>query len=76
MADSDKIVLLKAFDLAIDANLAKTKLDAHDIPCFLSNENGIYPIPINSMLGVRLMVFKNDVDKANEILNDESDRLK
>jgi hypothetical protein len=75
MADSDKIVLLKTFDLAIDADLAKAKLDAHGIPCFLSNENGVYPIPTNSMFGVRLMAFKNDVDKANEILNDESDRL-
>jgi hypothetical protein len=73
MEENDKIVLLKAFDLAIDANLAKTKLDAHGIPCFLTNENmaGIYPIPVSTHFEVRLMVFENDVLRANEILNDQ-----
>jgi DNA-directed RNA polymerase subunit RPC12/RpoP len=73
MEENDKIVLLKTFDLAIDANLAKTKLDAHGIPCFLANENmaNVYVLPVNILFGVRLMVFKNDVDRALEILNDQ-----
>lgn len=70
-----KIVLLRTFDLVVEAGLAKAKLDAHGIPCFISNEMGVYPIPTNSMFGVRLMVFQNDVAQANEILNDQSENL-
>jgi hypothetical protein len=74
MDSTQKIVLLKSFDLAIDAGLAKAKLDAHGIPCFISNESGVYPIPTNSMFSVRLMVFQNDMEKANEILLDQSEQ--
>ena len=71
--DKEKIVLLKTFDLAIDASLAKTKLDAHGIPCFLTNENmaGVYPIPVSHHFSVRLMIFDSDADKAIAILSDE-----
>jgi hypothetical protein len=69
---NDKIVLLKTFDLVIDAGLAKAKLDAHGIPCFLTNENNAYALPINPHFSTRLMVFKNDVDRAHEILDDQS----
>ena len=75
MEENDKIVLLKTFDLVIDADMAKAKLDAHGIRCFLVNEGGVYPIPINPMFGVRLMVFNHDVVLANQILDDDSDRL-
>jgi hypothetical protein len=71
MSDSDKIALLKTFDLVIDAGLAKTKLDAHGIPCFLTNENNAYALPINPHFSTRLMVFKNDVERAHEILDDQ-----
>jgi Putative prokaryotic signal transducing protein len=73
MEENDKIVLLRTFDLAIDANLAKTKLDARGIPCFLTNENmaNVYVLPVNPLFGVRLMVFKNDLDNAKEILSDQ-----
>ena len=73
--ENDKIVLLKTFDLVIDANLAKAKLDAHGIPCMLMNENtaSLYPIPVNLLFGVRLMVFKNDVEQAIEILNEQTE---
>jgi hypothetical protein len=71
MSDSDKIVLLKTFELVIEAGLAKAKLDAHGIPCFLTNENNAYALPVNPHFSTRLMVFKNDVDRANEILDDQ-----
>jgi hypothetical protein len=72
MEENDKIVLLKTFDLVIDAGLAKAKLDAHGIPCFLTNENNAYALPINPHFSIRLMVFQNDVASAHEILNEES----
>lgn len=72
---NDKIVLLRTFDLAIDANLAKTKLDAFGIPCFLNDENlaNLYPMRTNFGMGVRLMVFENDVQRSIEILSDQSE---
>lgn len=70
---NDKIALLKTFSLAIEASMAKSKLDAYGIPCFLVNEDsaGIYAIPVNLSLGVRLMVFEEDIERANEILNEQ-----
>ncbi len=35
----DKIIIYTAFDNVIAANIAKTKLDAYGIPCFLTEEN-------------------------------------
>lgn len=67
----DEIVVFEAYDTVILANLAKTKLDAYGIPCFLSDENfvGLYPIRNEVFPGVRLHIFKKDIDRAREILN-------
>ena len=46
MNESDnEIVVFQHFDNAIEANIAKTKLDAFGVPCFLTEENmgGLYP---------------------------------
>ena len=39
------IVVFRHFDIAIDAHIAKSKLDAYGIPCFLTEENmaNLYP---------------------------------
>ncbi len=68
---ADEIVVFDAYDTVILANLAKTKLDAYGIPCFLSDENfvGLYPIRNEVFPGVRLHIFKKDADRAREILN-------
>jgi hypothetical protein len=68
--DDYAIVKLAEFDLAIDANLAKTKLDAHGVPCFLVHENmaNLYPMGTNFGMSVQLMVFAGDVIQAKEIL--------
>lgn len=71
---ADEIVVFDAYDTVILANLAKTKLDAYGIPCFLSDENfvGLYPIRNEVFPGVRLHIFKKDTDRAREILNPDS----
>lgn len=71
MEEENKIVVFKAFDTAIEANLAKTKLDAYGIPCFLTDENfmNIYPIRNQYFPGVRLHIFENDGPRASEILS-------
>ena len=70
---TDKIIIYAAYDTPIQANLAKTKLDAYGIPCFLTEENftGLYPIRNELFSGVRLHIFEKDSDRAREILTEE-----
>jgi hypothetical protein len=74
MEDSDKIIVFKRFQNAIEANIAKTKLDANGIPCFLSDENlaNLYPTQNLLAIGVRLHLFEKDVSLAEEILKEDS----
>lgn len=71
--EHDEIVVLKQYDTVIDANLAKTKLDAHGIPCFLTEENlsTLYIGQSYRLFGVRLHLFSKDVLIANQILDDQ-----
>ena len=73
--DSDRIIVYGIFDMAIDGNLAKTKLDAYGIPCFLTNENlaNLYPLNVIPSFGVRLMIFENDKGRVKEILEDQTE---
>jgi len=68
--EKDKIIVFKGFDTGVEANLAKTKLDAYGIPCFLSGEDSmnIYPIRNDIFPGVRLHIFENDKSRVIEIL--------
>ena len=70
MEDADEIIVLQAYDTVVLANLAKTKLDAYGIPCFLSDEHfvSLYPIRNEIFPGVRLHIFKRDTERAREIL--------
>ncbi|MFZ2906825.1 MAG: DUF2007 domain-containing protein [Cyclobacteriaceae bacterium] len=72
MEESDEIIVYKRFDNSIDANLAKTKLDAYGIPCFLTEENltNLYPLQNTVLFGVRLHIFSSDQDQADKILNE------
>lgn len=68
MQDRDAIVVLRQFDSGIDANIAKSKLDANDIPCFLTEENmaSLYQRALG--IRVRLHVFEKDKETAHRIL--------
>ncbi len=74
METQDKIIVYKGFDSGVEANLAKTKLDAYGIPCFLTDENfiNIYPIRNDIFPGVRLHIFEKDKPRVTEILSPES----
>ena len=54
------------------ANLARTRLEAPGIPCFLSNENLVALMPLYSPItgGVRLHVRQRDAAAALEVLRD------
>ena len=70
---AEKIIIYQAFDTVMQANLAKTKLDAYGIPCFLTEENftSLYPFRNDIFPGMRLHIFERDVDRAKEILTEE-----
>jgi len=68
----DKIIVFRAFNTAVEANIAKTKLDAYGVPCFLTDENfvNLYPIRNDIFPGVRLYIFENDLAEALDILSE------
>jgi len=70
----EEIIVLKYFDNAIDANIAKTKLDAYGIPCFLTEENmaNLYPGQSLYAFKIRLHLFASDHERAIQILTKES----
>lgn len=69
----DKIIIYKSYDTVVLANLAKTKLDAYGIPCFLTEEHftNLYPIRNYIFPGVRLHIFEKDKEQAEEVLREE-----
>ncbi len=73
MEETDNIILFKKFDTVIEANLAKTKLDAYGIPCFLTNEtaSSLYPIPLMNGMGVGLFIFEADKERVDDIMRED-----
>ena len=67
---AEKIIVYEAYDTVMMANLAKTKLDAYGVPCFLTEENftGWYPFRNQIFPGVRLHIFEKDLESVKEIL--------
>ena len=70
----DNIIVFQKFDNVIEANIAKTKLDAYDVPCFLTDENfvSLYPIRNELFPGVRLCIFGKDEERAREVLKENN----
>lgn len=68
--EHSEIVVFRKFSSAIEASIAKAKLDAHDIPCFLTEENltTLYTPLLSG--GVRLHIFKQDQDHATRVLGE------
>lgn len=71
MQDHNSIIVFDTFNSSIDANIAKSKLDAYGIPCFLTEENmaNLYP-GANSLMNfsVRLHILQQDEDRARQIM--------
>lgn len=65
-----KVIVLAAYPSVIEANLAKTKLDAYGIPCFLTDEYlaSLYPLTYFTAGQVRLHIFQDDLEQAREVL--------
>ncbi len=72
----EKIIVHSTYDSTVKANLAKTKLDAYGIPCFLVDENFVNLLPIQNELfpGVRLCIFEKDRARVKEVLQEEDEQ--
>lgn len=68
----EKIIVFRAFDTVVEANLAKTKLDAYGVPCFLTEEHmtNLYPIRNGIFPGARLHIFEKDYDQVKVIIDE------
>ena len=68
----EKIIVFRAFDTVVEANLAKTKLDAFGIPCFLTEEHltNLYPIRNAIFPGTRLHIFEKDQEQVKNLLDE------
>ena len=71
-SSEEKIVVFRAYDTVVEANLAKTKLDAYGFPCFLTEENmtNLYPIRNGIFPGARLHIFQKDYDQVKAVLDE------
>lgn len=68
----ENIIVLDSFYEPVAAHLARTRLEAAGIPCFLTNEN---LVTLNRMYsavagGVRLHVYQRDAAQAAEVLRE------
>jgi hypothetical protein len=72
MEGQDNIIVFGSYDSAIDASIAKSKLDAHGIPCFITDENisGLYPGVHFPGMRTRLHIFADDKASALKILDE------
>ena len=70
--EAKKVIVFAAYDTVMEANLAKTKLDAYGIPCFLTDEHltQMYPFRNDLFPGVRLHIFEEDREQVSELLSE------
>jgi predicted RNA-binding Zn-ribbon protein involved in translation (DUF1610 family) len=64
-------IIIETFDNYIEAHLIMGRLEEAGIHCWLKDEQTVTlnPILSNAIGGIKLMIDKNDIDKATEILN-------
>lgn len=74
MGKNEKIVVFREYETSIDANVAKTKLDAYGVPCFLTQETLNTLMAQNPFLfTIKLHVFQNDLQRVKEVLDEQFD---
>jgi predicted nucleic-acid-binding Zn-ribbon protein len=69
-ANSSMIVRIAAYENAIEAHLARMRLEHEGIPAFVIHEHHIWAnwLMSNVLLGVKVYVHRNDVSEAREIV--------
>lgn len=71
----DDIVFCREFENDIQAQIQTEPLRSAGIPYILDNKifSNIYPIGFNSLGAVRVMVFRRDLERAQQLLADVDD---
>ena len=66
----DEIIIFESYYNPIEANIVKSKLDDNEVQCFLSDENSVTMNPLynQALGGVKLHIFKRDLELARSIL--------
>ncbi|WP_405565249.1 DUF2007 domain-containing protein [Polaribacter sp. Asnod6-C07] len=69
---NDNYKILAVFDYSTEAHVTKSKLDSEGLKTLLMDEKTIDTDPLvsNAIGGVKLLVHKNDFDKAATIYNE------
>ncbi len=68
------LVPVKTYNAFVEAQIAKSKLEAHDIPAFLFDEHlGGNQFPPAVLPGFRLMVPEDCLEEAARILTTEDE---
>ncbi|MBO4955397.1 MAG: DUF2007 domain-containing protein [Muribaculaceae bacterium] len=67
----DELVECHEFATDAEAHIAEAWLKQEGIDCYLFNEifSSLYPVGVAPFGGIRLMVRKRDLEKANDIIN-------
>jgi hypothetical protein len=67
---SEQLVTVRTYSTTFEANLVRGKLEASDVNAFLSDDNiiNVNPLLTNLMGGVKVLVPKDEIDKARRVL--------
>lgn len=70
MEKDDDLILLDTYYSDVDAYIAKGVLETNGIPCVINNEimSSVYPITVTTLGGIRLLIFRRDLDEARRLL--------
>lgn len=75
MKNNDNLVVIAEYNNDFSANIALTKLRESGIPAILNNETtaNVFGVPLAPYDTIRLLVLRQDIDKAQEILCEKSE---
>jgi hypothetical protein len=73
MQKQDDIVTFETYYNPMLAEIIRTKLEANDIPCFITDESlgVLYPVYNQGGGGIKIKVFARDLEKCKEIAAEE-----
>jgi DNA-directed RNA polymerase subunit RPC12/RpoP len=73
-----EFMVVQSFNNYMDAHLLMSRIESEDIECWLQDENTvtINPILTNVVGGIKLLVKKEDFDRASEIFRETENNRK
>jgi len=71
----DKLVTIAEFESDLEAQMAKSALEANGISAIIIGGNIKDLLPVDGMLNVQLQVFARDVEQAGAILSSQEGQV-